>query len=238
MTHVPALYLMLAAMTQSAGTEVRQIVTFKFQPGRSAEATKVFRERALPLYEDNAPMLRFRGYREAESPEPLDLMVVSSFDGMEGMDASNRALRETAEKHGTSVGKIYGEIGALSQSHRDEFVEIYETLSWGSRDGAALTAWMSFQIAPGATSRFEKLLRETILPWEKDLDIDLSGSESGPYLVSSGWDYVRVIRVGSLGDFHAYLREIRAQPWAQELDLLVTRSRQMLLVPIPELSVR
>ncbi len=238
MTNLPALYLILAAMAQPAGSEVRQIVTFKFQPGRSADATTVFRERALPLYVDNAPMLRFRGYREAESPEPLDLMVVSSFDGMEGMDASNRALRESAAKHGTSVGAVYGEIGALSQSHRDEFVEIHDALSWGSRDGAALAVWLSLEIAPGATARFETLLRETILPWEKDLDIDLSGSESGPYLISGGWDYVRVLRVGSLGDFHAYLREIREQPWAQELDLLVTSSKQMLLVPVPELSVR
>ncbi len=29
-------------------------------------------------------MLQFRGYREAESPEPLDLVVVSTFRGMLG----------------------------------------------------------------------------------------------------------------------------------------------------------
>ncbi len=42
-------------------------------------------------------MLRFRGFREAERPEPLDLIVVSTFRGMAGMDVSNRTLRERAD---------------------------------------------------------------------------------------------------------------------------------------------
>ena len=55
---------------------------------KTAEAIALFRDRALPLYERNEPMLSFRGLREVESPEPLDLIVVSAFRGMAGMDES------------------------------------------------------------------------------------------------------------------------------------------------------
>ena len=63
-------------------------------------------------------MLRFRGFREAESPEPLDLIVVSTFRGMAGMDASNRTPRERAEKANTSMGELYGRIGALTEKRQ------------------------------------------------------------------------------------------------------------------------
>ena len=88
--------------------EVRKLVTFKFSPGKSGDAIALFRDEALPLYEETPPKLRFRGFREAESPEPLDLIVVSTFRGMAGMDASNRTLRERAEKANTSMGELYG----------------------------------------------------------------------------------------------------------------------------------
>ena len=218
-------------------TEVRQLVTFKFLPGKAAEASAIFRDDALPLYEDNAPMLKFRGYREAESPEPVDLVVVSTFDGMAGMDASNRALRRTAEEHGTSIGELYGRIGALSQHHRDEFIEIHPNLSWGSDDGE-LTVLISLRIEPGQQPAFEQLLKEGVIPWEKELDIGLSGSESGPFLLSNGWDYFRILQVRTLEDWHAYVREWRGQPWSQALDRVVSLSKQLILVPVPELSVR
>ena len=98
--------------------EVRQLVTFKFSPGKLRDAIALFRDEALPLYEETPPMLRFRGFREAESPEPLDLIVVSTFRGMAGMDASNRTLRERAEKANTSMGELYGRIGALTEKRQ------------------------------------------------------------------------------------------------------------------------
>ena len=77
--------------------EVRQLVTFRFLPGRSADALRVYTEEALPLYRAGTEMRSFRGLREVESPVPLDLVVVSSFDGMGGMDRSNRELRTLAD---------------------------------------------------------------------------------------------------------------------------------------------
>ena len=120
--------LALAAPAQIV-PEVRQLVTFKFLPGRSQDAVTIFKEEALPVYRAHATMLRFRAYREAESPEPLDLIVVSTYQGMEGMDRFHDAVR----KSGASLGGLYGRIGALTQEHRDEFVEMDASLAWGGR---------------------------------------------------------------------------------------------------------
>lgn len=65
-----------AAQEAPALPEVRQLVTFQFQPGKTGEALSIFKEQALPLYEANEAMLFFRGFLEMESPEPLDLIVV------------------------------------------------------------------------------------------------------------------------------------------------------------------
>lgn len=218
--------------------EVRQWVTFKFLPGKSREAIEIFREEALPLYEATSPMLRFRGYREAESPEPLDLVVVSTFQGMAGMDASNRTLREHAQKTNSSIGALYGRIGALSENHKDEFVEVDPKLSWGGSDQARLVVLISLQIEPGRTSTYETLVRDRLVRWEAALGESVVGSDGGPFLVSDGWDYFRVVGIATLGDWHRYVREQRTQPWWSELDEIVTRSKTLILAPVPELSVR
>jgi hypothetical protein len=218
--------------------EVRQLVTFKFSPGKSREAVALFRDEALPLYQATAPMLRFRGFREAESPEPLDLIVVSTFHGMAGMDASNRTLRERAEKANTSMGELYARIGALTEHHRDEFIEIAPELSWGSTDTAPLVVLVSIRIAPGKSASYQTLVREHLVPWEKKLGSEFTGSDGGQFLLSSGWDYVRLIGISTLGDWHRYVRDRRAQAFWSELDGLVTQSKEIILAPLPELAVR
>lgn len=119
-------------------SEVRQIVTFSFPPGKSGEALAVFRDVAIPLYERDDAMLSFRGFREVESPIALDLIVVSSFAGMSGMDESNSMLGTLAAEAGTSIGAIYGRIGALSSRHTDEFVEMLPALGNGDPNSPCL----------------------------------------------------------------------------------------------------
>lgn len=217
--------------------EVRQFVTFKFSPGETGEAIRLFRERALPLYEKADAMLRFRGYREAESPVPLDLMVVSSFRGMEGMDRSNDALRELAARNGTSIGELYGAIGALSEHHTDEFVEMDASLSRGDAGAGRLQVFVSIQLTPAGASTYMDLLREEVLDWEDTLG-GLTGSDSGSFLLSDGFDAFRVFGVESLGAWHDYLRSRRAQDWSSKLASLTVKTRVMVLVGLPELSVR
>ena len=51
-------------------------------------------------------------------------------------------------------------------------------------------------------------------------------------------DYLRFVGVESLGDWHRREQSQRNQAWARELDRLVTRSKQVIVVELPELSVR
>jgi hypothetical protein len=241
MRHRPhwLLFLFLGACARESGDafEVRQLVYFDFLPGRTGEAIQLFRDEALPLYQRNEPMLRFRGYREAESPESFDLVVVSTFEGMSGMDASNEALAGEARARGTSVGGIYGRISALSSGHRDEFVEIAEALSWGEIDGAKLVALVSIRLAPGTSEAYETLLRSEILPWERKRG-RITGSETGRFLVSGGYSYFRMVGLSSLSDWQDYAVEERRQPFAHALDQSIAESRQILVAPVAELSVR
>ncbi len=229
--------LLLGLVALQSAAEVRQIVSFRFLPEKTAEAIQIFREQALPLYQANAPMLRFRAYREVESPEPLDLVVIASFRGMEGMDASNRALGEEASRRGTRVGEIYGKIAASSDGHGDEFVEMDPGLSWGEVDGAGLVVLVRLRTAPGRRTDYETLLRERVVPWEREHRLVL-GSESGRFLLADGFDYFRILGISSLGDWHRYVEALRTAPFAGEMDGCTAESSQGILAPVRELSVR
>ena len=214
--------------------EVRQLVTFKFQPGKTAEAIALFRERALPLYERNEPMLSFRGLREVESPEPLDLIVVSTFRSMAGMDASNAALRAEAARSGSSVGAIYGDIGALSISHHDQFVEMLGPLANGDPMSMRLVALVSYQLLPGEGPAFEQEMRRTVR-WERATGVP---SATGRFLISDGWHYLRFIGFDSLGEYQDYWSRLDSEAGYSGVDGLTVRRKEIIVAPVPELAVR
>jgi hypothetical protein len=217
--------------------EVRQLVTFHFLPGRSAEALGLFREEALPLYQADRSLSRFRAYREVESPEALDLVVVSSFPGMAGMDDSNRTLAEEARKNGGAIGDLYRRIGDLSESHRDEIAEIDPSLSWGGVDKAKLLVLVSIRLVPGGLEGYRTLLREELVSWERKSEI-LSGGETGVYLVSNGFRIVRTLGIDHLEDWHRYQSEVRRTSTWRKADQLTAEEKVVLLAPVPELGVR
>ena len=219
-----------------APPEVRQIVTFLFQPNRSAEAFVIFEEQLKPIYADVPALRFFRGYREAETPEPLDLVVVSSYLGMAGMDAANEALRRLSQS-GRSAFTLYGTLSTITQTHHDQFVEIVGTLSDTVTAGGGLTVFEYTRAAPGGKARFESQLAARVRPFE------LAGhlyewSESGRMLVSDGWDFLRIYGVRSLGDWHHYLQQMRTAPFHQELDSLVAARKTLILRRDARLSIR
>lgn len=224
-----------SAWCQEAGPdEVRQIVTFSFQPGRSGDAVRTFREKALPLYEANPAMRSFRGFREVESPVPLDLMVVSSFEGMAGMDASNEALRRLAAEQGTTIGAVYGEISALASEHTDQFAEMVPGIGQGDPASTPLTAVIWYQVHPDSAAAFETALIR-LAAFEYDDEIP---SATGRMLLSDGWDYVRFLGFESLGAYQTYWKTVTA---ARDYGLLAgstLRRREVILSRVPELDVR
>ena len=220
----------------TARAEVRQIVTFLFQPGRTADAMAIYERQLRPIYEGVPALRRFRAFREVESPEPLDLVVVSHYDGMAGMDAANEALRAPGPD-GTSAFALYGTLSAMTQHHHDQFVEMLPALgdSAGADDDARLTVFEYVRVAPGAHARYEALVGSALRPLERAHGHARS-SETGRLLVSDGWDYLRLHRVRSLGDWHRHA--VAERVLDDRLGPLVAARKVIILREDPRASVR
>lgn len=229
----PALPTPLVAQDVFPG-EVRQLVTFRFVPGGAAEARTIFRERALPLYELDTAMRSFRAFREVESSIPLDLVVVSSFDGMSGMDEHNALVSGLPGPDGLGIGGFYGAIGDLIAAHDDQFVEMLPALSTGDPGSRGRVALVWYRLLPGETERFEQTLADELVPWERSRGI---ASATGRFLLSDGWHYLRMVGLDSLGDYQDYWREAEGAGHAA-VDDITTARREVILAPVPELSVR
>ncbi len=220
----------------AAQSEVRQLVTFLFQPGRSAEAMAIYESKLKPIYADVAPLKRFRGYREAESPEPLDLVVVSSYAGMAGMDLANEALRRP-NAAGQSAMSFYGALSAMTQTHHDQFVEMLPALSDTATETATLTVFEYVRVSPGKQTLYERGLMTDVRPFERANRL-YQWSETGRMLVSDGWDYLRIFGITSLGDWHRYQRDARRPGSPFAADTLVAARKTIILRREGRLSVR
>jgi len=220
----------------TSGGEVRQIVTFLFQPGRAGEAMSIYEKQLQPIYTDVAPLRRFRAYREAESPEPLDLVVISSYDGMAGMDAANVALRRP-HASGQSAFALYGTLSAMTQTHHDQFVEMIPALGDSTADGADLTVFEYVRVAPGMQTRFSTLLFTSIRPFERARRL-YAWSETGRMLVSDGWDFVRIYGIRSLGDWQRSREQVRNSPYGTALDGMIAARKTLILRRDARMSVR
>jgi hypothetical protein len=104
-------------------------------------------------------------------------------------------------------------------------------------DGAGLVVLIRLRLAPGRRSDYETLLRERVVPWEKEHRL-AAGSESGPFLLADGFDFFRILGISSLGEWQRYHEALRGAPFAAELEGWIAESRQVILAPVRELSVR
>jgi hypothetical protein len=225
----------LPAQGPVAPGDVRQVVTFLFQPGALPQGLAIYADRLRPIYADVPALRRFRAYREVESPEPLDLVVVSHYAGMAGMDSANAALRRP-HTSGESAFALYGALSALLQHHHDQFVEMRPAVSDSLPDARGLTVLEYVRLVPGAHARYEARLASHGRPLERRLP--LLGSETGRLLVADGWDYLRFHVVRSLGDWHAVERARWAAEPALGLAPLVAGRKVILLRADPTLGVR
>lgn len=224
-----------AAQAEGAGSEVRQIVTFRFAAGRMAEAVGIYRGQLRPIYDGIPSLLRFRGYGEAESPEPLDLIVVSSYRGMAGMDLANEGLRRPGPR-GASALSLYGTLSAMTVAHHDQFVEMLPSLG-DSAGAGGLTVFEYVRLAPGSADEFERLLRDQVRPFERDQQL-ISWSETGRMLVSDGWDYLRIFGISSLGEWHRYQQALWTAPFHSDLQRQVAARKSLVTRELPNLAVR
>jgi hypothetical protein len=230
---VLAIPLLASAQAPTEG-EVRQLVSFTLLPGRAADALTLYRERAVPLYREDEHLISFRAFREAESPVPVDLVIVRAFDGLAGMDRSGERLREVASAQGTSIGALYQEIAALSTGHTDEFVEMLPELGGGDPSASRLSVFVRLRLSPHNRVEAEAAVR-AVAAWERDEGIPVS---TGRFLIADGWDYLRVLGFESLGGFQTYLERVREAPGHPALDALVVERRIMVLPAVRGLALR
>lgn len=224
----------LAAQEQAA--EVRQIVTFLFQPNRAAEAQTIYEQQLKPIYAAIPALQRFRAYHEAESPEPLDLVVVSSYAGMAGMDSANASLRRATWNGGPAVA-LYGVLSGISISHHDQFVEMLPALGDRAITAGGLTVFEYVRVVPGTQGAFEALLRSQVRPFEQEAGL-YQWSETGRLLVSDGWDYLRVINIRSLGAWQSYRRRLREAPFADAWQRVIAAQKTLILRDDERLAIR
>ena len=209
-------------------SEVRQLVTLSFTPGAAGAAREVFLEHAVPLYRNDEAMLSFRAFSEIESSIPLDLIVISAFEGMGGMDRSNATLAQSG------IGAFYERIGPLVASHHDQFIELLPSLGNGDPSAERRTALVWYRLVPGQGEAFEAALEEALVPYEEMTGVP---SATGRFLLSDGWHYLRILGFDSLGGYQGYWQGVEALGDDRIASLTVAR-RDAIVSSIPELAVR
>ena len=228
----------LPAQTPAAttGGEVRQIVTFLWQPGMSETAASVYERALKPIYTSIPALTRFRAFREVESSEPLDLVVVSSYESMSGMDSANAALRRPRTS-GESAFLVYARLAGMMQHHHDQFVEMLPAMSDPVVEDAELTVFEYIRVTPGSQVKFTTQLFTFVRPFERARNLYL-WSETGRMLVSDGYDFVRIYGIRSLGDWQRYRERIRSSPQMAGMDALIASRKTIILRRDARLSVR
>jgi hypothetical protein len=227
---------LVAAQVTAPTNEIRQIVTFLFQPGRLQEAVTIYEQQLKPIYSEVSELSRFRAYRESESPEPLDLVVVSSYKGMAGMDAANQALRRRTAS-GTSAFALYGTLSTMTQHHHDQFIELLPALSDTAATDGDLTVFEYIRVVPGAQRQYTRMLERSIRPFERRQHL-YAWSETARTLVSDGWDFVRIYGLRSLGDWHRFQQQSRDGASGAAYDRLIVARKTLILRRDNRLSVR
>ncbi|MGE3274611.1 MAG: hypothetical protein AB7O67_05835 [Vicinamibacterales bacterium] len=228
-----------AAQDQGLVGEIRQIVSFHLSPGSLVQVEQIYRQQLLPIYEGITPLLRLRAYHEAESPEPVDLVIVSAYRDMAGMDQANDMLRRPA-RGGLSPLRFYDQISRHTVAHTDQFVEMRPRLSDPVSDQEPppeITVFEYVQLVPAAHDAYEELLAGRVRDFEKDEAL-YAWSETGRLIVADGWDYLRTYGLRSLADWQEYQGRIRAAEFGPDLAGITMRKKTLVLRRAPEMSVR
>ncbi|MDX2185012.1 MAG: hypothetical protein SFW08_13630 [Gemmatimonadaceae bacterium] len=234
-----------AARSQGAGTtdvvaDVRQIVTFRWLPGREADATAIYTGPLRAIYDRVPAIGRVRVFREAESPEPLDLVVVTHYASMAQMDTANAQLR-TQSEGGRRALQFYGDLSAMSAGHHDQFVEMLPHLRV-SRDTAsaprgALVVYEYLRAVPGGLEALERELELRVRPAER-ASAAAWRSETGRMLVSDGWTHLRIHTVSSLGAWQQFVAATRTAPTHRAYERQIAARKIIILRHLPDADVR
>lgn len=228
-----------AAQLPAEPREVRQLVTFRFLPGQTRAALDLYRAFLVPIYREIEPMRTVRLFAEVESPEPLDLVVVTHFADMAGMDRANRLLRQLPGDR-PPIGELYRQVADLSLGHHDQFVEVISPPAIAGTPDGLLEVLEFLRVSAGAGAGFERQMLGVVHPWEQETPMRdiLVRSETARFLVGDGWDYLRTYGVRDLAAWQAYAAARARHPAVFAANRVIEARKTIILREIPDLRVR
>jgi hypothetical protein len=229
----------VTAQPPAESREVRQLVTFRFLPGQTRAALDVYRTGILPIYRGVESMRTVRLLGEVESPEPLDLVVVTHYADMAGMDRANQAMR-ALPADGPTIGQLYQQIADLSLGHHDQFVEVISPPATAGAPDGLLEVLEFVRVGPGAQGAFERQMLQIVHPWEEDQPTRqlVPRTETARFLVADGWDYLRTYAVRDLASWQAYSTARARHPAVWAANRLVEQRKTMILRELSDMRVR
>lgn len=217
--------------------EVRHLVTFRFLPGQTDTVLSLYGLQLLPIYREVDAMRSVRLLREAESPEPLDLVVVTHFESLAAMDRANQALSRPVPDR-VSVGQLYRQIADASLGHTDQIVELISAPAPATLE-PQIEILEFLRLAPGMGQVFERTV-PSLQAWEQEQAIRdlLLRSDTARVLVGDGWDYLRTYGVRDLAAWQAYSSARSRHGVPVAASRLVEARKTILLRELTELRVR
>ena len=218
---------------------MRQLVTFRFLPGQTPAALDLYRRFLVPVYREVEPMRTVRFFAEVESPEPLDLMVVTHYADMAGMDRANAALRQPSPDR-PPIGELYAQMSDLSLGHHDQFVEVISPPNIAPAADGLLEVLEFLRVSAASAGMFERQILDVVHPWEQEQPMRdiVVRSETARFLVADGWDYLRTYAVRDLAAWQAYATARARHPATFGANRVVEARKTMILREIPDLRVR
>lgn len=229
----------VAARQPAESREVRQLVTFRWLPGQSRAARDIYRRQLTPIYREIEAMRHVRAFAEVESPEPLDLMVVTHYADLAAMDRANlELLRPVAER--PPVPMLYDRLANMSLGHHDQFVEVLSPPAFAPTPDGTLDVLEFVRVEPGFAESFEQQVLTTVHGWEQQDDMRdiVLRSETARFLVADGWDYLRTYAIRNLAAWQAYAAARGRHPAAIAVNRMVAARKTLILREIDELRVR
>ncbi|MEZ5294513.1 MAG: hypothetical protein R2745_25760 [Vicinamibacterales bacterium] len=228
-----------AAQALAESRELRQLVTFRFLPGQTEPAVDLYRSQVVPIYRqaDDIKTVRFLG--EVESPEPLDLVVVTHYADMAAMDRANRALASRVDDP-VPIGRLYRQLSDLSFGHHDQFVEVLTPPALAAVPDRMLDVLEFIRVAPGMGATFERMTLGAVHAWEQETSIRelVPRTETARFLIADGWDYLRTYAVADLAAWQAYTTARSRHPVTTSAARFVDARKTMVLREMPDLRVR
>ena len=115
-------------------------------------------------------MRHVRVFGEVESPEPLDLMLVTHYADMAAMDRANQELERSVPDR-PPVALLYARLANMSLGHHDQFAEVLSPPAFAPAPDGTLDVLEFLRVESGFAEAFEQQVLSTVHGWEQQDDL-------------------------------------------------------------------